>query len=63
MSECDSELIRCLFAEKMRDGATLEEGMKESLNRFRWCIYLFCSYKRLFRYGKRYYGCKTFSFI
>jgi glutamate synthase domain-containing protein 1 len=31
MSECDSELIAVYLAEKMRDGATLEEGMKESL--------------------------------
>ena len=32
MSECDSELIAVFLAEKMRNGATLEEGMKESLN-------------------------------
>ena len=63
MSECDSELIAVYLAEKMRDGATLEEGMKEIFNRFRWCIYLFCSNKRLFRNGKRYNGCKTFGFI
>ena len=31
MSECDSELIAVFLAEKMRDGATLEEGMKQSL--------------------------------
>ena len=31
MSECDSELIAVFLAEKMRTGATLEEGMKESL--------------------------------
>ena len=31
MSECDSELIAVYIAEKMRHGATLEEGMKESL--------------------------------
>tara|TARA_B100000683_G_scaffold269587_1_gene306892 strand:- start:56 stop:997 length:942 start_codon:yes stop_codon:yes gene_type:complete len=31
MSECDSELIAVYLAEKMRSGATLEEGMKESL--------------------------------
>ena len=31
MSECDSELIAVFLAEKMRNGATLEEGMKESL--------------------------------
>ncbi len=31
MSECDSELIAVFLAEKMRSGATLEEGMKESL--------------------------------
>ena len=31
MSECDSELIAVYLAEKMRNGATLEEGMKESL--------------------------------
>ena len=31
MSECDSELIAVYIAEKMRDGASLEEGMKESL--------------------------------
>ena len=31
MSECDSELIAVYLAEKMRDGATLEEGMKASL--------------------------------
>jgi len=31
MSECDSELIAVFLAEKMRGGATLEEGMKESL--------------------------------
>ena len=32
MSECDSELIAVFLAEKMRNGATLEEGMKESLS-------------------------------
>ena len=32
MSECDSELIAVYLAEKMRSGATLEEGMKESLS-------------------------------
>ena len=32
MSECDSELIAVYLAEKMRDGASLEEGMKESLS-------------------------------
>ena len=31
MSECDSELIAVYLAEKMRSGASLEEGMKESL--------------------------------
>ena len=31
MSECDSELIAVFLAEKMRNGATLEEGMKDSL--------------------------------
>jgi len=31
MSECDSELIAVFLAEKMRNGATLEEGMKQSL--------------------------------
>jgi len=31
MSECDSELIAVYLAEKMRNGANLEEGMKESL--------------------------------
>jgi len=31
MSECDSELIAVYLAEKMRKGATLEEGMKDSL--------------------------------
>ena len=31
MSECDSELIAVYLAEKMRDGATLAEGMKDSL--------------------------------
>ena len=31
MSECDSELIAVFLAEKMRNGASLEEGMKESL--------------------------------
>ena len=31
MSECDSELIAVYLAEKMRRGATLEEGMKDSL--------------------------------
>jgi len=31
MSECDSELIAVYLAEKMRNGATLEEGMKNSL--------------------------------
>ena len=31
MSECDSELIAVFLAEKMRNGATLEEGMRESL--------------------------------
>ena len=28
MSECDSELIAVYLVEKMRNGATLEEGMK-----------------------------------
>ena len=32
MSECDSELIAVYLAEKMRNGATLQEGMKESLS-------------------------------
>ena len=32
MSECDSELIAVYLAEKMRNGATLEEGMKDSLS-------------------------------
>ena len=32
MSECDSELIAVYIAEKMRNGATLEEGMKDSLS-------------------------------
>ena len=32
MSECDSELIAVYLAEKMRKGATLEEGMRESLS-------------------------------
>ena len=31
MSECDSELIAVYIAQKMREGASLEEGMKESL--------------------------------
>ena len=31
MSECDSELIAVYIAQKMREGATLEDGMKESL--------------------------------
>jgi glutamate synthase domain-containing protein 1 len=31
MSECDSELIAVYLAEKMRKGATLAEGMKDSL--------------------------------
>ena len=31
MSECDSELIAVFLAEKMRNGATLEEGMQEAL--------------------------------
>jgi len=31
MSDCDSELIAVYLAEKMRNGATLEEGMKDSL--------------------------------
>ena len=32
MSECDSELISVYLAEKMRNGASLEEGMKDSLS-------------------------------
>ena len=32
MSECDSELIAVYIAQKMREGATLEEGMKDSLS-------------------------------
>ena len=32
MSECDSELIAVFLAERMRNGATLEEGMKASLS-------------------------------
>lgn len=31
MSECDSELIAVYLANKMRSGATLEEGMRDSL--------------------------------
>ncbi|WP_440909829.1 glutamine amidotransferase [Candidatus Pelagibacter sp.] len=31
MSECDSELIAVFLADKMRSGASLEEGMKDSL--------------------------------
>jgi len=31
MSECDSELIAVFLADKMRNGASLEEGMKDSL--------------------------------
>ena len=31
MSECDSELIAVYIAQKMREGASLEEGMKSSL--------------------------------
>ena len=31
MSECDSELIAVYLADKMRNGATLEEGMRASL--------------------------------
>jgi len=31
MSECDSELIAVYLAEKMRNGANLEEGMRDSL--------------------------------
>ncbi len=31
MSECDSELIAVYIAQKMREGASLEEGMKDSL--------------------------------
>jgi len=33
MSECDSELIAVFLAERMRNGATLEEGMKASLSK------------------------------
>ena len=32
MSECDSELIAVYLAERMRNGATLEEGLKSSLS-------------------------------
>ena len=32
MSECDSELIAVYLADKMRNGASLEEGMKDSLH-------------------------------
>ena len=32
MSECDSELIAVYLADKMRSGASLEEGMKDSLH-------------------------------
>ncbi len=32
MSECDSELIAVYIAQKMREGASLEDGMKESLS-------------------------------
>ena len=31
MSECDSELIAVYIAEKMRNGASLDEGMRDSL--------------------------------
>jgi len=31
MSECDSELIAVYIAQKMREGASLEEGMRDSL--------------------------------
>ena len=61
MSECDSELIAVYIAQKMREGASLEEGMKDSLSGLDGVFTLFCSNKRLFRYGKRYHGCKTFS--
>ena len=33
VSECDSELIAVFLAERMRNGATLEEGMKSSLSK------------------------------
>src|SRR5210317_398163 len=32
MSECDSELIAVYIAQKMREGASLEEGMRDSLS-------------------------------
>ena len=32
MSECDSELIAVYIAQKMREGASLEEGIKDSLS-------------------------------
>ena len=32
MSECDSELIAVYLADKMKNGASLEEGMKDSLH-------------------------------
>ena len=32
MSECDSELIAVYLADKMRNGASLEQGMKDSLH-------------------------------
>jgi hypothetical protein len=42
MSECDSELIAVYIAQKMREGASLEEGMKASLTGldgvFTYCV-------------------------
>jgi glutamate synthase domain-containing protein 1 len=61
MSECDSELIAVYIAQKMREGASLRRRYERVFVWLRWSFYLFCSNKRLFRDGKRYYGCKTFS--
>ena len=59
MSECDSELIAVYIAQKMREGASLEEGMKASLTGLDGVFTYFVATKDSLGNGKRYYGCKT----
>ena len=51
MSECDSELIAVYLAQKMRSGASLQDGMQDSFKRTGWSFYIFSSDNRLIGYG------------
>ena len=61
MSECDSELIAVYIAQTMREGATLEEGMKASLTGLDGVFTYFVATKDSLGMAKRHYGSKTFS--